>query len=69
MVGGFLGALSADAFIRTLITLYLIKVAYEIAALPFSTRLSNWVKKVEGIDTIDSPDRTSYNPFMVRSEL
>ena len=49
--------------LRTTISLYLIKVAYEGLALPFSTWLANTVKDIEGLDNIDAPEATDYNPF------
>ncbi len=64
----FFGVLSAGELARTTITLYLVKVAYEIVVLPFSIRLSNWIKKVEGVDKIDRPEEVSYNPFSLNSK-
>jgi uncharacterized integral membrane protein (TIGR00697 family) len=47
------------------LSVYLFKVAYEIIATPFSIAFANWVKKIEGVDVIDRPETTSYNPFVV----
>ena len=49
-----------------MLTIWLIKVAYEVVALPFSMKFTNWVKMVEGIDAIDSPNTTTYNPFAIK---
>jgi uncharacterized integral membrane protein (TIGR00697 family) len=61
----FIGVLTITDLITTMITVWVVKVLYEIAVLPISVRLSNYVKKVEGIDVIDGPDQTNYNPFAV----
>lgn len=63
----FFGVLAWGDFVRTTITLYLVKVAYEIIALPFSTRFANWVKRVEGSDKIDNPNEVDYNPFSFKN--
>lgn len=63
MTVGFIGVLATGDIVRTVLTIWVFKVIYEIIATPFSIRFANWVKKVEGLDTIDYPDRTSYNPF------
>lgn len=65
MVIAFIGAIPPRDLIKTILILYIVKVVYEIIALPISTRFANWVKKVEGLDTIDYPERTNYNPFAV----
>jgi len=63
MTLGFLGNFAAGDVVKTTLTLWIAKVLYEVIALPFSVRFANWVKKVEGIDKIDYPDRVNYNPF------
>lgn len=60
---GFSGVLSFQQMLEVGGSLYLFKVLYEIIATPFSTRFSNWVKRIEGVDQIDSPETTNYNPF------
>jgi len=59
----FLGVLPLGALTRTLLTIYLLKVAIEVIALPASTRLSNWLKRVESFDQVDDPAVTRYSPF------
>ena len=63
MLVAFAGVLAASDMVTTILTLWLIKVLYEILALPFSLRFANWVKKIEGVDKIDRPEETNYNPF------
>ena len=59
----FGGVLSPAAALRTYLSLYVLKVAYEVVSSPVSTRFANWVKKLEGIDHIDYPEHTRYSPF------
>jgi hypothetical protein len=49
--------------VRTALTIYLVKVLYEILALPLSTRLANFIKAKDEIDKIDQPSETQYSPF------
>jgi uncharacterized integral membrane protein (TIGR00697 family) len=65
MTMAFSMVLSLNNMLRTGFTLYLFKVLYEVIFTPFSTRLANWVKKVEGLDAIDRPENINYNPFSV----
>ena len=60
---GFWGTMPASDLIATMLTIYLVKVVYEIVALPFSTRLANWLKTIEHTDITDTPQDTDYNPF------
>jgi len=66
MTVGFAGIMETGSLITTILTIWSVKVAYEILALPFSTRFVNWVKKIEGVDTIDKPTETKYNPFSTK---
>lgn len=59
----YAGAIPLRELVETLITLYVVKVLYEAAALPASLRFANWVKKVEQVDWIDHPNELNYNPF------
>ena len=61
---GFLGVLRTRDVLTTIVTIYAFKVLFEIVALPFTVRASNWVKTVEGVDVIDRPKETNYNPFL-----
>ncbi len=61
--GAFLGVLPSRELLATILTIYLIKVAVEALALPGSTRLANWLKRVEAFDQLDDPTATRYNPF------
>ena len=60
---GFIGILAPKDVLLTILTIWGAKVIYEIVALPFSTRLAEYVKRVEGVDMIDHPLHTDYNPF------
>lgn len=62
----FAGVMPTPKLFKIVLTIWLIKVAYEVVALPFSMKFTNWVKKVEGIDAIDSPNTTTYNPFAIK---
>jgi uncharacterized integral membrane protein (TIGR00697 family) len=59
----FAGVLSTRDLLETTTAIYVIKVGYEIVALPLSTRLANWMKRREGFDKLDDPSATVYNPF------
>ena len=61
----FAGVLAFPDLWKVAASAYVVKVIIEVIMTPVSTRFSNWVKKVEGIDHIDTPKDTSYNPFIV----
>ncbi len=63
MTVAFAGTIPPTALMKTILTLYVVKVIYELIAIPISTRFANRVKQIEGTDKIDYPDRTNYNPF------
>jgi uncharacterized integral membrane protein (TIGR00697 family) len=60
----FAGVYEVSQLIKIGLSVYLFKVVFEIIATPFSLPFANWVKKIEGVDVIDAPERTSYNPFV-----
>jgi uncharacterized PurR-regulated membrane protein YhhQ (DUF165 family) len=62
---GFLGVLAASDLVNTTLTLWVVKVLYQMLLLPLSIRVTNWVKTVERTDKIDVPEDTNYNPFAV----
>ena len=62
----FYGVLANGDLVRAGISAYVVKVIIEIVMTPISLPLSNWVKRVEGVDQIDRPGETSYNPFSVK---
>ena len=66
MTVAFLGKMPSDQLLITILSLWGIKVAYECVVLVFHIRIANWVKHVEGIDVIDNPKTTNYNPFLLR---
>jgi len=65
MTIAFGGVLSLPDMLKTIGGIYIFKVVYEIIITPFSTRFADWVKKAEGLDQIDYPAQTNYNPFAV----
>jgi hypothetical protein len=67
MTIAFYGVLPTPILVNGIISIYLLKVAYEIIATPFSTRFANWLKKAEGMDHLDAPQTTNYNPFALFS--
>ena len=50
-----------------IISAYLLKVAYEIVATPFTYSIVAWLKRVEGVDHFDHKLK-SYNPFKILNE-
>jgi uncharacterized integral membrane protein (TIGR00697 family) len=60
---GFVGVLATRDLLQTTAAIYVVKVGYEVVALPLSTRLANWMKRREGFDKLDDPAATVYNPF------
>jgi len=63
MTAAFGGVIPWSSLFKTMVTLYTVKVLYEIVILPVHTRIANWVKDIEHIDRIDTPETTDYNPF------
>jgi uncharacterized integral membrane protein (TIGR00697 family) len=57
----FIGSLPLPGLGRLMISQYLWKVGYEIAATPLTYLLVRWVKRKEGLDIFDN--RANYNPF------
>ncbi|MDE1161418.1 MAG: queuosine precursor transporter [Acidobacteriaceae bacterium] len=57
----FGGSVSWHKLANIIITGYLLKVAYEVLATPFTYLVINGLKRAEGIDTFDT--RTNFNPF------
>ncbi|MBI4022454.1 MAG: VUT family protein [Candidatus Andersenbacteria bacterium] len=65
MTVGFLGTMATRDLVQTIVTIWIVKVLYEVVATPFSVWFANWVKRVEGVDKIDDPQEVSYNPFRI----
>jgi len=59
----FAGVIGWKDLAITTASLYGFKVVYELALTPVSVRFANWVKKVENVDHIDTPETTRYTPF------
>lgn len=64
----FYGTMSNANMLSSMLTMYICKVIYEIIAVPVTTRFTNWVKRVEGVDKIDLPQETDYNPFSLATD-
>jgi hypothetical protein len=60
----FAGVLTWPDITWAMISTYIFKVGIEVVLTPISLPFSNWVKRVEGVDHIDRPQETSYNPFV-----
>ena len=65
-LGGFYSVIATEDLLRTMLTIWIVKVVYEIVALPFTLKFTNWVKKVEQMDVIDRPGEVNYNPFAIK---
>lgn len=63
MTVAFAGIFTTADLLRTMLTIYIFKVAYEIVALPISMRATQYIKALENVDEIDSPDETNYSPI------
>lgn len=61
----FIGVIAWPDLLQTMGTVYVVKVLYEVVALPLSLKLSNWIKDVEHTDRIDDPSQTRYNPLLL----
>jgi queuosine precursor transporter len=63
MTIAFLGITPNAELIKIILTIWAVKVIYEIVMLPISMKIANLVKQIEGVDEIDNPETTNYNPF------
>jgi len=59
----FFGVLPPWSIVRVMISMYLLKVAYEAVATPITYAVVKWLKRKEGIDVYDRG--TNFNPFAV----
>lgn len=62
----FLGVWPTMEMVKVIMTIWIFKVLYEILTLPVSMRVANWMKRIEGLDVIDDPKKTNYNPFLLQ---
>ncbi|HLN52933.1 MAG TPA: queuosine precursor transporter [Prolixibacteraceae bacterium] len=60
----FLGIFETSALLLMIGTQVLLKTMYEIIALPITSRVVKWFKRIEGVDVFDTS--VSYNPFKVK---
>jgi queuosine precursor transporter len=63
MVIAFAGVMPMIEILKSGAVIYLVKVCYEIIALPLSMKVTEWLKCAEGSDVIDNPEITDYNPL------
>jgi uncharacterized integral membrane protein (TIGR00697 family) len=65
MTVAFAGVIPTGELAQIIVTIWLLKTAYEIVTLPISVKLAAWVKRREGVDHIDAPRETNYSPFVI----
>ena len=58
---GFYGAVSGTILLVAILSSYIFKVAYEVAATPITYKIVGFLKKAEGIDHYDY--NTKFSPF------
>ena len=63
IVVAFVGIIPGNKLIVMISTQAALKIIYEIIVLPLTILIVKWLKKKEGIDTIDT--EISYNPFKI----
>jgi uncharacterized integral membrane protein (TIGR00697 family) len=61
-VVAFAGIFAGSDLLTIIASGYLLKVAYEVIATPFTYWVVGWLKRKEGVDHFDH-DLASYNPF------
>ena len=49
-----------EDLLKTMLTVYVAKVLYEIVALPLSIFIANKIKRADAMDVIDNPAETNY---------
>ncbi len=62
----FIGIVPSEALPTLIVTQWLLKVAYEVAATPLTYLAVTWLKKVEGVDAFDESVRL--NPFALAGQ-
>ena len=60
----FTGVLPVGTMVRIVLSMYMFKVAYEVAVTPATYAAVNWLKRQERIDFYDYG--TDFNPFIAR---
>jgi queuosine precursor transporter len=61
----FYGLVSNEQLITIIITVYVMKVGFEVILTPLTYKIINYMKKKEGVDYYDK--KTSFNPFRLFS--
>jgi queuosine precursor transporter len=67
MTIAFLGTMPTSELFKIVVTIWAVKVAYEVVMLPVSMKIANFIKTAEGLDKIDTPNDTNYNPFKFKT--
>lgn len=62
----FAGVIPDSELLRTFLTAWLVKVAYEILATPLTYAIVNFLKKADASDYYDR--QTNFNPFRLREQ-
>ncbi len=52
----FLGTMPFAAFCKLVVSVWIVKVLYEVVALPLSIPVTNWMKRLEGVEHFDRQD-------------
>ena len=59
----FVGAIPGDGLASAIMTQWLFKVAYEVAATPLTYAVVTWLKRKEALDVYD--ERANFNPIVL----
>ena len=59
----FVGTIPGDGLASAIMTQWLFKVAYEVAATPLTYAVVTWLKRKEALDVYD--ERTNFNPIVL----
>jgi uncharacterized integral membrane protein (TIGR00697 family) len=59
----FIGVFSGDLLMKVIVMNYVVKVAWEVIAMPFTYKFVSFLKRVECVDHYDT--ETNFNPFKV----
>jgi queuosine precursor transporter len=64
MTIAFAGVMATSDILNAIVSGYLAKVLYEAAMTPVTYAVVNWLKRVEGVDIMDT--HTDFNPFTTK---
>lgn len=63
ITAAFAGIIPADGLVRAIVTQWIAKTLYEIAATPLTYAVVGFLKRREGVDVYDR--QTRFNPLLV----